>query len=105
LLVYHKVRGDLHSFRFARQKRFVDENSKSHEIEDAENVFGNFYRSPLVGWGNWTSDELRDKMVNWHSSIKPSIGNKKFSRALEKAAGSFEAVPDFDPWQLRDDED
>ncbi|RGP78916.1 hypothetical protein FLONG3_2821 [Fusarium longipes] len=99
MLVYHKVRGDLHSFRFAKY------NKKDDEVEIAENPFGRFYKSDLVGWDNWPSDELRDSLVNWHASIKPSIGDKKFGRAIEKAAGSFRTVPDFDPYQDRDDED
>ncbi|GKU23008.1 unnamed protein product [Fusarium langsethiae] len=98
-LVYHKVRGDLHSFRFAKK-----EDGES-EIEEAENHFGYFYKSALVGWDHWPSDELRDSMVNWHDSIKPSIGDKKFGRALEKAAGSGRMVPDFDPYQESDDEE
>ncbi|KAG8666657.1 hypothetical protein FPOAC1_011467 [Fusarium poae] len=98
-LVYHKVRGDMHSFRFAKEEE--GENG----IEKAENHFHRFYKSPLVGWDDWPSDELRDKLVNWHDFTKPSIGGKRFGRALKKAAGSFKMVGEFNPFQERDEDE
>ncbi|KAM0365998.1 hypothetical protein ACHAO7_010399 [Fusarium culmorum] len=99
-LVYHKVHGDLHSFRFAKME------DGETELEEPENPLGRWFKSPLVGWDYWPSDELRDTLVNWPDKmVKPSIGDKKFGRALEKAAGSGRMVPGFDPYQEKDDED
>lgn len=86
LLVYHKDGGETRCFRFAN----------SNDIAHPENPFGVFYRSPLVGWNNWPSFGLRNKMLNaWKGGVGPKLDDE-FGESLRAAAGN--ALPGFNPY-------
>src|SRR6478736_1575022 len=105
LVVYHKVKGDLHEIRFAREKRFV-KKSTSHDIEEPENETGKWFRSPLIGYDHWPDEDLMAKYLQFHDKWeKPHIRNEAFGHALKKAAGSFKSVPGFDPFQVKNEDD
>ncbi|CAH0020482.1 unnamed protein product [Clonostachys rhizophaga] len=83
--VYHKDGAATHCFRFAN----------SDDIAHPENPFGSFYTSPLVGWNNWPSTDLRNKMLStWNGGVGPKLDDE-FTDSLRAAAGS--GVPGFDP--------
>lgn len=85
LIVYHKDGAGTHCFRVAN----------NNDVAHPENHFGQFYRSPLVGWNNWPNNGLRDKMLNaWKGGIGPKLDDE-FSGALRAAAGN--GVPGFNP--------
>lgn len=85
LVVYHKDGAATHCFRFANED----------DIKRPENFSGKFYRSPLVGWNNWPSEDLKNKMLNnWHGGVGPKLDDE-FTDSLRAAAGN--GVPGFDP--------
>ena len=85
--MYHKDGGLTHCFRIAN----------GDDQAGPENFSGAFYRSPLVGWDNWPSVELRDSMFSglW-GDLKPKLSDGDFGNYLSKAAG--DNVPGFDPY-------
>ncbi|KAF9767434.1 hypothetical protein IL306_000021 [Fusarium sp. DS 682] len=86
LMVYHKDGGGTHCFRFAND----------NDISHPENPFGVFYRSPLVGWDNWPSVNLRNTMLNaWKGGVGPKLDDE-FGDSLKNAAGN--ALPGFNPY-------
>jgi hypothetical protein len=86
LLVYHKDGAGTHCFRIA----------SDNDVQNPENAFGGFYRSPLVGWDHWPSVSLRQKMLDaWSGGIGPKL-DTEFGDSLKKAAG--DGVPGFDPY-------
>ncbi|KAH7006859.1 necrosis-inducing protein [Ilyonectria destructans] len=77
VLVYNKNGRGTHCFRFAN----------SNDIAHPDNPFGVFYRSPLVGWNNWPSVGLRNKMLNaWKCGVGPKLDDE-FGDSLKAAAG------------------
>ncbi|RYP08480.1 hypothetical protein DL765_008774 [Monosporascus sp. GIB2] len=86
LIVYHKDGTFTHCFRVA----------SGADQGGVENHFGVFYRSPLVGWDNWPSQELKDKMLStWSGGVGPKLDDE-FGDKLRDAAGT--SVPGFDPY-------
>lgn len=85
LIVYHKDGGLTHCHRFANDD----------DIAHPENPTGDFFQAPLVGWNNWPSDDLKNKMLqNWNGGVGPKLDDE-FTDSLRAAAG--DGVPGFDP--------
>ncbi|KAH6876806.1 necrosis inducing protein-domain-containing protein [Thelonectria olida] len=85
MIVYHKDWLGTHCFRFANDD----------DVSNPGNDFGEFYRSPLVGWDNWPDVGLRDKMLStWNGGVGPKLDDE-FGDSLAAAAG--DAVAGFDP--------
>ncbi|KAH7192881.1 necrosis inducing protein-domain-containing protein [Fusarium flagelliforme] len=106
LVVYHKVHNDLHEIRFAKEKRFVEKKSTSHDIEEPENETEKWFRSPLIGYDHWPDEDVMARYLQFHDKWeKPHIRDEAFGHALKKAAGSFKSVPGFDPFQVRNEDD
>ncbi|KAL9570457.1 hypothetical protein ACKAV7_005388 [Fusarium commune] len=85
MIVYHKDGLGTHCFRFANDD----------DVSNPGNSFGEFYRSPLVGWDNWPDAGLRDRMLStWNGGVGPKLDGE-FGDSLAAAAG--DAVPGFDP--------
>ncbi|KAF4455801.1 hypothetical protein F53441_2000 [Fusarium austroafricanum] len=85
LLVYHKDGAGTHCYRFANDD----------DIAKPENPTGSFFKAPLVGWNNWPSTDLRDKMLqNWNGGVGPKLDDE-FENSLRSAAG--DGVEGFDP--------
>lgn len=86
LVVYHKKGIGEHCFRYAKAK----------DVEQVENHYGEWFRSPLVSWKKWPSPELRHAMINkWPGKIGPKQ-DQEFGETLFKAGGG--TLPDFDPY-------
>ncbi|CEJ94381.1 hypothetical protein VHEMI09918 [[Torrubiella] hemipterigena] len=84
-VVYHKDGPATHCFRIANDG----------DVKEPENYSGHFYRSPLVGWGGYPSDKIKNKMLsNWSGGVGPKLDDE-FEGALRDAAG--DGVPGFDP--------
>lgn len=86
-MVYHKDGGFTHCWRTA------------NEADDkVENYTGKWFLGKLVGWDNWPSVDLKNKMLsNWAGGVGPKLtdNESKFVNSLKAAAGS--SVPGFDP--------
>ncbi|KAF4437306.1 hypothetical protein FALBO_17415, partial [Fusarium albosuccineum] len=86
-LVYHKDGAGTHCFRFANDD----------DIANPENPRGEFFKAALVGWDNWPSGELKDKMLNnWKGGVGPKLDDE-FGDSLKAAAG--DGVNGFDPFK------
>lgn len=87
LLVYHKDGLGTHCFRHAN----------TDDQLNIENPFGVWFRSPLVGWNNWPTNDLRTKMIDtYDGSATVKLRDDRFGNSLKAAAG--DAVPGFDPY-------
>lgn len=87
LLVYHKDGWGTHCFRHA------NDDDQLH----IENPLGVWFRSPLVGWNSWPSNDLRSKMIAaYNDAATPKLPDDRFGNSLKEAAGS--SVPGFDPY-------
>lgn len=88
MIVYHKdsLPAMTHCLRLANDD----------DIAGPENFSGSFYRSPLVGWNGWPSDEVWQAVVDaWPEGVCPKWLDSEFGKALESAMG--DSVPGFDP--------
>jgi hypothetical protein len=84
-MVYHKDGAGTHCFRFANDE----------DVAGPENPTGSFHTAPLVGWNNWPSEDLRNKMLSaWSGGVGPKLDDE-FTDALRAAAG--DGVQGFDP--------
>ncbi|ROT43661.1 NPP1-domain-containing protein [Sodiomyces alkalinus F11] len=91
LVVYHKGFGEAHCMRQARRP----------DIEQVENHFGHWYRSPLVSWNRWPSPGLRD-LLQTFIRAQPRIVNGQFGDSLHAAINQRNPLPEFDPYLDRE---
>ncbi|KAK3387787.1 necrosis inducing protein [Podospora didyma] len=84
-IVYHQDGGLTHCFRHANE-----------QDEQIENYTGKWFLGNLIGWNNWSSNDLRAKMLaNWAGGVGPKLPDDKFAGSLRAAAG--DAVAGFNP--------